>query len=106
LVSTVRTDASGATATFCGESATHWSPEPHGPRPATRQRRYSERGRSQIRWRPARTDSLAADTTKEEPVSSSVKDQRKRVSTDFVTYDAAELAADSIALAKIVYPRL
>jgi hypothetical protein len=28
------------------------------------------------------------------------------LSTDFVTYDAAELAADSIALAKIVYPRL
>ncbi len=26
--------------------------------------------------------------------------------TDFVTYDAAELAADSIALAKIAYPRL
>ena len=28
------------------------------------------------------------------------------LSTDFVTYDAAELAADSIALAKVVYPRL
>lgn len=28
------------------------------------------------------------------------------LSTDFLTYDAAELAADSIALAKIVYPRL
>ena len=28
------------------------------------------------------------------------------LSTDFATYDAAELAADSTALAKIVYPRL
>lgn len=28
------------------------------------------------------------------------------LSTDFVTYDAAELAADSIVLAKVVYPRL
>lgn len=28
------------------------------------------------------------------------------LSTDFVTYDVAELAADSIALAKVVYPRL
>jgi hypothetical protein len=28
------------------------------------------------------------------------------LSTDFATYDAAELAADSIALAKIGYPRL
>ena len=28
------------------------------------------------------------------------------LSTDFVNYDAAELAADSSALAKVVYPRL
>ena len=28
------------------------------------------------------------------------------LSTDFLTYDAAELAADSSALAKVVYPRL
>ena len=45
LVSTVRTDRSGATAKVGGEDATHLSPEPQGLRPVTRQRRYSERRR-------------------------------------------------------------